>query len=407
MTGVDSQNSGEERSEPPVNRKWTIAIAAVVVLVSAGIAALAILTEPSATRGGATKETAMLVEVSQFERGTFQPHISATGTVEAERDIIFRPQISGHVIYRNPAFTPGGFVDRGQVLLRIDPADYRNILEQRKSELGQAMSDLRLEMGRQDVAQDDYALLDLEIPEQKRDLVLREPQLQAARVRVDAAQAAVDQAQTDLGRTTIEAPFDAHVVRQEADVGSQVGPDDDLGRLVGQDRYRVIAAVPQSKLRWLAIPELDDDVGSEVTIRNRASWPEGVYRRGTVSRVIGALDEQTRMVRVLIIVPDPLARRAETGTDKPALMIGAFVDVEITGLPIEDVIRLPRDYLREDDTVWVMQADELDIRNVEVVTKDAKYAYIRRGLTDQDKVITSNLATVVEGAGLRLGDDSD
>lgn len=69
---------------------------------------------------------------------------------------------------------------------------------------------------------------------------------------------------------------------------------------------------------------------------------------------------------------------------------------------MDSVVRLNRDLLREEETVWVMQKDSLDIRKVEVVLKDAEYAYISSGLQAGDQIVQTNLSTVVEGAALRL-----
>jgi hypothetical protein len=107
------------------------------------------------------------------------------------------------------------------------------------------------------------------------------------------------------------------------------------------------------------------------------------------------------MARVLVSVEDPLARR-EASRSKPTLMLGSFVQVAIQADPIEDVVRLDRDLVRSKDTAWVMQDGELDIRELDIVFRDAEYAYIRSGLQENEPVVSTNLATVVEGARLRL-----
>ncbi|MDZ7847924.1 MAG: hypothetical protein U5L96_14835 [Owenweeksia sp.] len=66
------------------------------------------------------------------------------------------PRVSGEVIRLSEEFTPGGYVQKGEVLLQVDPAEYKNALELRKSDLRLAQSDLSVEMGRQDVAKKDY-----------------------------------------------------------------------------------------------------------------------------------------------------------------------------------------------------------------------------------------------------------
>ena len=122
---------------------------------------------------------------------------------------------------------------------------------------------------------------------------------------------------------------------------------------------------------------------------------------GHLSRVVGTLDDSTRMVRVLATVPDPLGR-TDKGEGKQPLMLGAFVEVTLHGETLKDVIRLDREFVRTNDTTWVMKNGELEVRDLDILMKDATYAYIAGGLDDGDQVVTTNLATVVDGAPLRL-----
>lgn len=381
--------------------KKTLLICSIILVVAAALTTLIFFTEPTAQRVGATKETAMLVEVADVERGTFRPTIVAMGTVEPEQDIILSPRVSGEILERSPAFTPGGIVKKGETLLQIDPADFENTLQQRQSDLRQAIADLNIEMGRQDVARQDYQLLDETLSQENEALVLRKPQLNSARANVESARAAVEQAELELQRTRIKAPFDAHILSRNVNVGSQVAPGDNLGRLVGMETYWVATTVPLSKLRWLSFPDGSGEMGSEVRIRNRTAWPEGEYRTGYLYKLVGTLETQTRMARVLVAVPDPLAYRSDS-TNVPGLMIGAFVEARIQAREIPDVIRLNRDYIRKDDTVWTMEEGKLRIREVDILLQDAEYAYIASGLSDDDRVVTTNLTTVVDGAPLRV-----
>jgi len=389
-----------------MNWKTTLLICLGLLLGAGAVTVLIFATEPTAERTGATRETAMLVDVTTVQRDTVQPTIEAMGTVRPAQDIILSPRVSGEILRRGDGFTPGGYVEAGETLLQIDPSDYENTLQQRRSELRQAEADLNLEMGRQDVAQQDYQLLDDSLSEEDRSLVLREPQLNAARSAVESARAAVEQAELNLERTTITAPFDAHILSRNVNVGSQVAPGDELGRLVGLDEYWVEATVPVSKLQRLSLPE-DGEQGSSVQIRNRSAWEEGASREGHMFRVVGSLEGETRMARVLVSVPDPHAYQSEN-VDGPRLMIGAYVEAHMRGTPMADVVRLNRDYLRSDDTVWVMENGELRIRDVSVAFRDAEHAYIDDGLADQAQVVTTNLSTVTEGAPLRLeGSESE
>lgn len=377
----------------------TIIISILILAGAAVITVVIFLTEPEAKREGATRETAMLVEVDTARQGSYRPLITATGSVIPEQDIQLSPRVTGEVIRLSPSFIPGGYVKQGEILLQIDPSDYQIALATRQTELHQAEAELELEMGRQDVALKDYQLLNETLEEEDRALVLREPQLNAARSRVRAAEAAVERAELDLQRTTVRAPYDAHILSRNANLGSLVSPGDNLGRLVGVDHYWVITTVPLSRLRWLNFPE-SGQKGSEVIIRNRTAWEPGEHRIGRLYRLVGALEEQTRLARIIVEVEDPL-NFLQPGQERPPLMIGAFVEVEIPAEKIENAIRLNRDYLRKGNTVWVMAGDSLQIRNPEILLTDATHAYITGGLVEGDLIVKTNLTTVVEGARLR------
>ena len=388
-----------------MNWKTTIAICTVVLLLAASVITVIHLTEPKAQRTSASKRTAMLVEVTHGERGTFQPEILAMGTVRPEKEIVLSPRVGGEIVSISESFTPGGFVDEGEVLLEIDPSDYEVVLLQRKSELLQASADLELELGRQNLALKDYKELEGTISSEYKSLVLRAPQLNTAQSRVEAAEAAVRRAELDLERTRIRAPFAAHIINREANEGSQVSPGEALGKLVGIKHYWVEAAVPVSNLRWIDFSEERVTANLGVHIRNRAAWPEGTFREGSVHRLIGELEDQTRLARVLLTVADPLSHEPESA-GLPPLMIGSFVEARIAGIPLKDVIRIDRDYIRQDDTIWIDENGVLKIRDLEIVFRDDEFAYARSGLSVEDQVITTNLATVFDGAALRLAEST-
>jgi RND family efflux transporter MFP subunit len=390
-----------------MSNKKIIYICLAILLGGILVTTLIFSTEPEAQSEGASIETAILVDVVDAEKGTFAPTIVATGTVQPVEDVTLSPLVSGQIIRRDPAFTPGGFVKKGEVLLQIDPSDYRNTLELRKSELLQSETALATEMGRQQIAEQDLQLInndslfgDNPLSDNETQLVLRQPQLNAVKATIEAARASKNQAQLNLERTTIRAPFDAHILSQNVTVGSQVAQGDNLGRIVGTDSYWVTATVPVSRLQYLKFPESNTEKGSIVHIENSSAWPSGAQRVGYLDRQIGALDNQTRLARVLVRVEDPLATTEEL-KEAPKLMIGTFVEVNIQADSIPDVVRINRDLVRTNQTAWVMKDNLLEIRELDIILTDNQYAYIQSGLSDGDKIVTTNLSTVTNGIELR------
>ena len=176
-----------------------------------------------------------------------------------------------------------------------------------------------------------------------------------------------------------------------------------LARLVGTDEYHIIVTMPLAKLKQIAIPKRGQS-GAPVEITDRAAWPDGVSRTGELRSLIGAIDNQTRLARLLVSVPDPLSLR--DNSDAPVLIVGSIVHTKVSGRPLDNVVKIDRDHLRQGDTVWVMQNGRLNVRSVTVAFRDAEHAYISEGLNTGDQIVTSSLATVAEGAPLRTESDT-
>lgn len=369
-----------------------------LAILAASVAAVIIInrTEPTAQKLESTRKSAALVETVTVQRGTYTPELVVLGNVQAAQEIILGPRVRGQVISVSPRFVPGGMVTTGELLLQLDPADFENALSVSNSQLQQAQASLQIEKGRQSLAKKELALLEGTIDEMNRALVLREPQIESIQAEVNAAQAAVERAKLDLDRTVISAPFDAQILSRSVNVGSQVAPGDELARLVGIEEYWIMASVPVRSLQWIQFPE-SDDPGSQVILKNPDSWPVGAQRIARVGRVIGSLDQQSRLARVMVIVQDPLGQRS----GDPRLIIDTLVECHIQGRPIQNVVKLSRQYVHENDTIWVMVDGKLQIRQGEVVFRDAEYAYLSRGLDSGEEVVTTNLATVAQGIGLK------
>lgn len=191
---------------------------------------------------------------------------------------------------------------------------------------------------------------------------------------------------------------------RNVNLGSQIASASDLGRLVGIDEYWIIANVPLSKINWLDIGEGKEGSGAPVKIVHPSAWEDGQFREGNVSRLVGALDSQSRLARVIVSVPDPLLRK-NPDSNKPQLIIGTFVEVQIEARKLENVARLQRQFIRPGNTIWVLKEGKLEIRKVNILFEDGQYAYIRDGLSASDQIVATDLATVVEGSPLRLEED--
>ena len=357
-------------------------------------------TRPEAQRRLADRQ-ARLVTVDSVHRQTRPAVVHAMGTVKPATEVALTAEVTGIVTDMDPAVVPGGLVKQGQILYRIDSRDYETIVQQRQSDLARAELALRLEQANQTVARQEFELLGEMIEEQERELVLREPHLAEARRALEAAKAALAKAELDVRRCTVRAPFNAVIKAKHADVGARVSPTTPLAVLTGTDEYWVELLVPIEQLRWIQFPDRGESDGSPVRIYNSSIWREGQYRQGRVLRLMGQLEEAGRMARMIVSVPDPLGLRTEQ--DAPLLLIGSYVRAEIQGREIPDVIVLPREYLRDGEFVWVMnEQGAMEIRRVEIVYRGREAVYVTSGLSDGDRVVSSDLSAPVEGMPLRV-----
>lgn len=354
-------------------------------------------TEPNAKRERTVRKTAMLVDVEPIHRGAHTPVIEVLGKVIPAQDITLNPRVGGQITRVSEQFIPGSIVSTGQEIVKIDEANYRHTVRKMESDYQAAQSDFLLEQGQAEVAQKEFALLNQTINDKNRALILREPQQAAAKAKVKAAKAALDQARTDLKRTSVTAPFDAQIVSRTVNTGSQVSTSTALARLIGINEYWVEATLPLTQLAHIDLPRNNAE-GAPVMVRQPRAWPENSHRNGQVVSLIGALEESTRMARLIISVKDPLALK---NPHHPPLLLGAIVQTEIAATPLDNVFRIDRRHVHEGDTLWLNRDNKLHIAQATVLFKDKQYAYISDGAEEGDLLITSSLATIAQSAKLR------
>ena len=382
----------------PKQRKILFIVAPVLIITTAFIVATSLLSKPTrATLRGPVEELARWVNIDIVKHHALEPIINAQGVVKAARQIDILPEVSGRIVALSSALVPGSRVVKGQVLLQIDTADYQLSVDQARAALMSAKADLSIELGQQSVAQQEYQLIGEDLPQEQRSLILRKPQLQAAQALVATAQTALEQAELNLARTSIRAPFNGIVADKFVDVGSRATSNTALLTLLASDEFWVHASVDPAQLRWIDIPGNKQSKASQVTIFNSA----GQQREASILRLLPNLSQQTRQAELLIRLPDPLALEAENSAQAP-VMANAFVAVNIHGRVNQDLIELPRVSIRDGDTVWLMDDDNrLHIQSVNIVYRGSDSVYIDGGVTQGQRVVTSLLKTPISGTLLK------
>lgn len=381
--------------------KWTVRflIPALVVATAVLVARTLIRTAPQAERRPPPPQQA-LVETMTLIPTNLTLRLPATGTVMPSRGVQLRSQVAGRVLDTAEAFLDGGFFREGDELLRIDPADYELAVNQARATLAEAEFQWKLEQGRQDVARREWSLIGDagDASDLQRDLALRKPHLENAEAAVEAARAALALAELNLERTRIVAPFDATVLDRRVNEGAVVSTQDVLANLAATDAAWIEVSLPVRDLRRLTIPREPGEPGSAAVVRMAAAGADHAWT-GSVLRLVQALDEQARLARLIVAVPDPLGLDRHDAA--APLLLGSFVRVVLVGETLPDALVIPRTALHDADTVWVMSPDNtLEIRSVEVEWRGEHEAVVRTGLAPGDRVVLSNLGAPVPGMNL-------
>ncbi|MEL7108125.1 MAG: efflux RND transporter periplasmic adaptor subunit [Pseudomonadota bacterium] len=328
--------------------------------------------------------------------------VTAQGEVRPQREIIVAPQIAGRIAYVSPDFIDGGFIRQGQVLVRLEVADYELAVVRAQSGVASAEQRLAREQAEAEIARQD--LINLGITDSSP-LARREPQLAEARASLESAKAQLADAELALTRTAVVAPFDGRVREENVDVGQFASPGQSLGRVFATDIVEVALPITDDELGQLGLPlafaETSTQPGPNVTFTAAVA---GTLRQwnGRVTRTSAAVNPQTRLINVIAELNDPYG----AGSDKGAPMApGLFVSADIAGTKIEDLLVAPRAAIRSGDSIFIGDPEEgqLRIYTVDLVFSSTEGAWFRSpDVQPGDLAITSPIRGSNDGMSITI-----
>ena len=344
-----------------------------------------------------------LVQVLTVKRTDRQVDIPVTGTIVPKQEISLIPQVSGKLVYVAPLFEAGAYFSAGEVLLKIEDIDYNLAIERAKAQVAKMEFELSSVQSKAKVAKQEWQMGNHASEAPVSSLVLYGPQLKEAQANLTSAVAALQQAKVNLSRTRITAPFNCRIRSEQISIGQYVTPGSKMAVLVSSDEAEAIVPVPLSDLAWLQVPRpgrMKQSSRASVQITSGSqvfNWP------GRLARSLGEVDQVGKMVRMAVTVADPYNLKAAAPKDRPELALGMFVQVIFRGRMAKGVIPIPRQALRENDTVWLMTSEnKLKIVPVQISRREHDEILVKGGLAANDRVVLSKLVGAVAGMPLKL-----
>lgn len=386
--------------------KWLIALICLLILLITVLVTFAIINAMKKPETKKAADTTMAVLAAPARLENVQLMVSAQGEARPRTEIDLVPEVAGKVVYVSPNFIDGGIFKQGETLLQIEDSDYKVAVIRAQAGVAQAEQALVREKAEGEIARQDWEELGSGDPSA---LTLRKPQLQQAQATLLAAKAELQQANLQLKRTAVQAPFDGRVITKNSDLGQFVAPGARLGRIFSTDIAEVRLALTDSDLAKLDLPLAyvadSRDTAPDVKLSAIIAGQNRVWQ-GKIMRTDSTYDTQTRAMYAIAEVVAPYSAGAAEGNFP--LAPGLFVDAEIAGYQMDDVIVLPRGGLRPQNKIYVVDDQgKASIRDAVVVDTDAQRAVLRSGVETGELVIISPLEKSAISRSFKVLDSND
>ena len=357
-----------------------------ILAIIAAVAMMSLRQEPPKKE---REELDPLVDVVVLETMTANFEIRSQGTVRPSTETILSAEVSGTITRISPKFVAGGVFAANEVLMRIDPTNYKVSVDQAVALVAQRQIEYD---GAKKLRSQGYRA---------------ESEYASAAAALASAKAEQVRARRNLERTYIRLPYEGIVRAKESDIGQFVNPGTRLGVTFATDYAEVRLPLTDLDLAFVTLPG-----ASDVATSGSADGPEVVLSavqkgqpaewRANIVRTEGVVDEKSRVTYAVARIVDPYRLHSEG----PALPIGTFVSARIDGAGVADVFRVRNAAVRGADKMLFVTADNtVSIRTVDIIRSDSEYSYFR-GANAGERVITSALETPIDGMNVRTAADS-
>jgi len=360
-----------------VSRRPFLALAAAALGLAAGC---------SRTSGAARANAAPVVpvQVAVAVQQDVPRRVESIGTVQAVRSVSVKSQVDGVIAQVN--FQEGQEVKAGDLLVTLDRRPFENALLQARA----ALANARAQATQSDADAERYSHLDQQSAVSKESYASYIAKAEMARADVQAKEAAVANAELQLGYTEIKAPISGRTGQRLLHEGALVKANDNNFTLVTINQLAPIAvayAVPEGALDEIRRAAAANR--ASVTVTDRAT---GIQREnGRLEFIDNTVDPTTGMITL----------KAAFDNGDQALWPGRFVYVVTqTGIDPAAIV-VPSTAVQNSQTgstVFVLKADStVELRTVKVARTDHDNTLLASGVKAGETVVTDGQLRLLPG----------
>ena len=320
--------------------------------------------------------------------------IRQTGFVRARSTVSVAAEIGGRIAEIGEGFRVGGFVDAGDLLIRLDTDQ----IEADVTSARAAVDRSRAALAEARVARDRQQ--QLEQSNFTSEAALQEAIVRVATAKADlsAAEANLTQARERLDQAGVTAPFDAFVTAESASLGALVQPGTDVGTLVSAEAAEIEMGLTPPDLDVLG--QAERALGGRVILRGTDRGAP-MLGTGEVISVDPDIAAQTRTVGLVVTVRSPFA---EDSAGARPLRVGELVALELpVSLGGRAVTSVPPEAVKGQELVWVIKDGTLHRRDVRILQRgEGRVLLDGRDLAPGTRVLLSDMPDAIEGQSVRL-----
>lgn len=396
-----ADKTSPESADGVIRRLWRRLPLPLFVLVGGlSVFSLLVASKP-ATKPVENRETVWSVAGKAVRFGIYEPRITAFGELRARREVQLRAQVGGEVLVTESGFEDGARVAKGDILLRLDPFNYQNRLDDAKAQLKGAKALLTERRAATKLAKQDLqraeelfkkgTVSQKTLDDRKTDFTIKAARRDQQQSVVERQNVAVKRAQRDLEHTRIVAPFDGHIANVTARAGRVVNPNEPLAVLLDAAHFDVVFNLSDAEYgRFLA---RNSDVIGRVLQVQWAVGAQTMRLEAVIERVGAQISQSTRGVDIF----------ARVISEIPAnLRGGAFVDIVLNAQPLPDVMVIPKDAVYSGNRVFAVENGRMVERTLVAPIDLGRHVAVRDGLSEGEIIVLTRFNEAAPGVAVKL-----
>jgi multidrug efflux system membrane fusion protein len=335
------------------------------------------------TKGG-QKPVAIPVTIAQAQTADFPVYLNGLGTVQPYETVTVHSRVDGELT--KVAFKQGQMVSEGELLAQIDPRPYQAALDQALAKKAQDEANLKnaqLNLKR-------YTTLNKEEFSTRQQLDTQQASVDQINAQIKGDQAAIDNAQTQVGYTTIRSPLSGRTGFRFIDPGNIVHAVDTTGivTIVKLQPISVVFTAPEDD-----VPQINKALAAgTVPVTALSSDGSKTLSQGHLALVDNKVDQASGTISM----------KATFENKDNVLWPGLSVSTRLLVETLKHVTVMPEDAVQHGPSglyAFVVGNDnKAEMRSIKIGQEDNGQAVVLQGVSPGEKVVTAGQYRVQQGA---------